>query len=69
MLGLVLIPLLAQVFSKKVSHFESDLVYLANLTKYETIMPNSRQPPYQLTTSFLAFPPLSVSSSGLRKVN
>ena len=31
-------------------------------------MPNSRQSPYQLTTSFLAFPPLSVTFSGLRKI-
>lgn len=69
LMGLVLILLLAQMFSKKVSHFERDLVYLANLTKYEIIMPNSRQPPHQLTTSFLAFPPLSGSSSGMRKIN
>lgn len=36
--------------------------------KYEIIMPNSRQSLYQLTASFLAFPPLSVSFSGLRKI-
>lgn len=67
--GLLLILLLAQMFSKKVSHFESNLVYLAKVTTYENIMPNSGQPPYQLTASSLAFPPLPVSSSGLRKTN
>lgn len=68
MLRLVLIFLLAQMFSKKESHLETDLVYLARLTKYEIIMPNSRPPPYQLPASFLAFPPLPVASPGLGNI-